>query len=48
MEGTWHSQGSKVGRQLVAVGSGYSITNTEIFQNLAIDVAILIPELHFY
>lgn len=35
MEGTWDSQSSKAGRHLVALGSDYLITNTEIFLNFS-------------
>ena len=42
VERAWHSPDSKAGRQLVAVGNSYSIKNTEIFQNLATQVAVLI------
>lgn len=42
VERAWHHQGSKVGRRWEALSSSYSIKNTEIFQNLATHVAILI------
>lgn len=41
MKGTWDSQGSKVANHLVALGSGYLTTNTERFQNLATNIAVL-------